>query len=139
MNTIKTATRSGEPVFVTQDGTQTPYVPKTITTARTAFTASLHLMFQHVADFHILILTILSEKVGHSVEEMFEHIYADPRYKSMLTNPLIADMGYFEEADLTSAMENLSLAPKPEPEPVQPKKVVKKRVLKKTVVDADDS
>lgn len=142
MNTIKTASLSGEPAFVLEDGVQFPYMPKAVKTARKAFGASLHLIFQHVADIHILMLTILSETYGHSIDDMVAHIHGDPRYMNMLVNPLLTGMGYVEEEDLSKAMEKLSLAePKPElaPEPPKPapKKLVKK-TLKKAVVEADD-
>ena len=129
MNVIKKTSYSDEPVFVTTDGNQHPYIPLNVKTARATFGASLHLMFQHVSDMHILILTILAEKYGHNIDEMFAHIHNDPRYTSMIINPAISSMGYFEEEDLTRAMKGLTMS---EPEPPQPKKKILKKAVKKT-------
>ena len=135
MNTIKSASLSKvEPIYVEEDGTQHSYVPHTITTARDAYAASLHLIFNHVADFHSVLITIIAEKYGIPEEDIFNTVRADPRFNSLVTAPMVQSMGYFDEDDLSAAMTKMKVE-----EPVAPavKKPVKK-VLKKKVISLSD-
>ena len=48
----------------------------------------LHTTLNHVADFQVMILKIISEKYGHSMEELVEVIKEDKTFKeSLLINP----------------------------------------------------
>ena len=169
MNTIKSATINRvEPTFVDADGTQHSYVPRSITTARDAYAATLHLIFNHIADFHSVMITIISEKYGIPEEELFNTVRADPRFGSMVTDPVVQSMGYFDEDELSAAMTKMSMKAEAEmagdttanvtvaaaestarvaaeptarvaAEPtVQPAKKVLKKSLKKKVVSLDD-
>lgn len=130
MNTIKSASLSKvEPIYVEEDGTQHSYVPRTITTARDAYAASLHLIFNHVADFHSVMITIIAEKYGIPEEDIFNTVRADPRFSSLVTAPMVQNMGYFDEDDLSAAMTKMKVE-----EPVvhtvkKPRKVLKKKVI----------
>jgi hypothetical protein len=156
MNTIKTATMSKvEPTFVDADGTQHSYVPRSVTTARDAYAATLHLIFNHIADFHSVMITIISEKYGIPEEDIFNTVRADPRFGSMVTDPVVQSMGYFDEDELSAAMTKMSVkagdtitnmtvaAAEPTARvaaelTVQPAKKVLKKPLKKKVVSLDD-
>jgi hypothetical protein len=53
-----------------------------------AIRSLLHTTLTHVADFQVMILKIISEKFGHSMEELVEAVKEDKTFKeSLLTNP----------------------------------------------------
>ena len=48
----------------------------------------LHTTLNHVADFQVMLLKIISEKFGHSMEELVEAIKEDKTFKeSLVLNP----------------------------------------------------
>lgn len=96
-------------MYVEEDGTQHSYVPRAVTTARDAYAASLHLVFNHVADFHAVMIAIIAEKYGIPEEEIFETVRADPRFGSLVSAPVVQSMGYFEEDDLSIAMKKMKM------------------------------
>lgn len=89
-----------EPVFVTENGEQVPYVPKEIKTKRDAYAASLHLVLKHTADFHVLMVEVLCDKYGLSVDDVIGTIREDPRILAMTTDPVLEAMGHFTEEDM---------------------------------------
>jgi hypothetical protein len=147
---IKSVKYSGEPVFVNEDGSVTPYIPKDIVGHRSAYAACLHLVFQHTADVHITMLEILAEKCGFDVDDMINTITNEPRFKDMIVNPTLHSLGYFgkdsvesvlpagsvdtEMDGLTSSVNEIKLeesAPAP-----KPKKIVR---IKKAAAPKTDS
>ena len=88
-----------EPVYVHTNGTVQPYIPPNIRTSRDVYAASLHIIFKHVADFHITIVDILADKYGFSADEAMETIHADPRFQQMEVNPIINTLSCFSEDD----------------------------------------
>jgi hypothetical protein len=77
----------------------------TIKTPKDAMTASIHILFNHVADFHELIVRIISEKYKIPVEDMMKTITEHPDYKSMTVHPTLASFGFFEQSDADAVME----------------------------------
>lgn len=133
---------SNEPVYVYEDGTTVPYIPGHIKTARDGYAASLHLLFKHVADFHITVIDLLAEKYKFKAEEAIESLHADSRFRDMIVHPTIHAMGYFKEDEYTSATEAVSQpttvplespAPQEVPVPDPPKK--KRTVVRKKKVE----
>jgi hypothetical protein len=134
-----------EPVYVHTNGVVQPYIPSNIRTPRDVYAASLHILFKHVADFHITIVEILAEKYGFSAEEAMNSIHEDPRFNSMHVDPIINTMSCFSEDDykkkqayqtVTEISECTSALPEEanaltvtENTPVQPKKktIVRKK------------
>jgi hypothetical protein len=100
MNVIKTAKFSEEPAY---DGGK-PYISKEIKGPNTAFSACLHLIFQHTADVYETMLQIVAEKYGHSVEEMMEAVSQDERFKNMMINPVLKGLDYFDKDDLAKVV-----------------------------------
>lgn len=140
MNTIKSVSLSKvEPVYVEEDGTQHSYVPRTITTARDAYAASLHLLFNHVADFHSVMITIISEKYGIPEEDIFNTVRADPRFTSLVTAPVAQSMGYFDEDDLSAAMVKMSVKADVSPSPLSMAPTVAAEPATQTRVAAEPS
>jgi hypothetical protein len=138
--TIQSARIINEPIMVNNDGKEEPYIPKDIMGHRGAYAASLHLLFKHVADFHVLMIEILSEKYGIPADDMIRACHEDERFQNMVVNPTIHSMQYFDESDVAKHVEVTSSAPvatepaapvKEEP-PAKPKKVNK---IKKAAKD----
>ncbi len=97
-----------EPVYIHEDGNTVPYIPGHIKTARDGYAASLHLLFKHVADFHITVIDLLAEKYKFSAEEAIDSLHADPRFRDMIVHPTIHAMGYFKEEDAKAPIEPVS-------------------------------
>jgi hypothetical protein len=147
MSLIKSAKVSKEPAY--ENGK--PYISKEIKDPKTAFSACLHLVFQHTAEVYEVMLKVIAEKYGHSVEEMTEAVTQDERFKNMMVNPALRALDYFgeedlakvipaeateaEETEITEKMSNLSV--KEETRPVKVKRVVKK-ITKKSVKEESD-
>jgi hypothetical protein len=137
MNIIQSVTIVNEPVIVTKDGKTETYVPKEIVGHREAYAASLHLLFKHIADFHVLMIEILAEKYDIPADDMIRVCHEDTRFQNMVVNPTIHAMQYFDEKD---AAKHIAVAAEPVvpavvPVPVanpEAKPVTKKRpVIKK--------
>ncbi len=136
-----------EPVYIHEDGNTVPYIPGHIKTARDGYAASLHLLFKHVADFHITVIDLLAEKYKFSAEEAIDSLHADPRFRDMIVHPTIHAMGYFKEEDVKALSEPVSestavpleSAPTPMvPLPEAPKKkrtVVRKKKVEEVAVE----
>lgn len=59
------------------------------TDARDAYAESLKMILQHVADFHITVVDIISEKYNIPVDEIMKTVTSDSRYTNMLVDPKI--------------------------------------------------
>lgn len=116
---IKSVKYSNEPVYVNSDGTLQPYIHQDIVTHRDAYAKSLHMLFNHVGGFHILLVEILSEKTGLDSAEIIKQIQTDERLKGMYTIPTVHSMDFVEKEDvqkvvsvveaLTEKMETVAL------------------------------
>lgn len=83
-----------------------------LTTPKGAMAASLHLLFNHVSDFHKLMVRILSEKYKIPVEDMMKTIIEHPDYNTMQVHPIVYSMGFFTQEDADKALETEEPAPK---------------------------
>jgi hypothetical protein len=54
-----------------------------------AYAESLKMILKHVADFHITVVDIISEKYNIPVDEIMKTITLDSRYANMLVDPNI--------------------------------------------------
>lgn len=54
-----------------------------------AYAESLKMILQHVADFHITVIDIISEKYNIPVDQMMDAVTLDSRYTNMLVDPKI--------------------------------------------------
>ena len=128
---IKKARYSDEPIYVDVNGNMESYVPKEIITNRDAYGASLHLLFKHVADSHLLMIEIISEKTGIDSNEIINVVKDDPRYKEMMVSPTINSLSILKKEDvekhvpvetaidtITEKLEQIAI------EPVKKKKIV---------------
>ncbi len=60
------------------------------------YKASLELIFSHVSDIHMIILKILSEKYGHSVEDMLGTVMKHKEWKNIYLHPVLKSLMYFD-------------------------------------------
>ena len=74
--------------------------------AAAAYTESLKMIFKHVADFHITVVDIISQKYNIPVDEIMNTVTSDSRYTNMLVDPKIHE--------LTRHSNILETAPAPE-------------------------
>ena len=81
-----------EPVFIEKDGQTIPYIPIEIKNGRDAYAASLHMLFNHFAQFHISVVDIISDKYNIPVEEIMNTIKTDDRYTNMSVCPNIHEL-----------------------------------------------
>ena len=107
-----------EPCFMNKDGEVVPYLPKDIITHRDAYAASLHILLEHTAKFHVLVAEIIAEKYNLDVNEMMKTVREDDRFQLSVSDPGLNALGYFDEKDLEKKVPS-----KPEEE-VKPKKKV---------------
>ena len=54
-----------------------------------AYAESLKMILQHVADFHMTVVDIISEKYNIPVDEIMNTVASDSRYANMLVDPKI--------------------------------------------------
>uniref|UniRef100_A0A6C0I1J6 Uncharacterized protein n=1 Tax=viral metagenome TaxID=1070528 RepID=A0A6C0I1J6_9ZZZZ len=81
-----------EPVYIEKDGQIKPYIPIEIKNGRDAYAASLHMLLNHFAQFHIAIVDIISDKYKIPVEEIMNTIKSDDRYINMSVCPNIHEL-----------------------------------------------
>jgi hypothetical protein len=78
-----------EPVYILENGTPVPYLPVEVKTARDAYAASLHVLFKHVADFHLCIVRTFSTKYGIPEDEILQTIQESEEFKNMKVDPVL--------------------------------------------------
>ena len=111
-----------EPVFIEKDGQTIPYIPIEIKNGRDAYAASLHMLFNHFAQFHISVVDIISDKYNIPVEEIMNTIKTDDRYTNMSVCPNIHE--------LSKATSSVDV-------PVETVVDFKKKVIKKIKINTD--
>lgn len=91
-----------------KDGTTIPYVPVEVKTARDAYAASLHVLFKHVADFHLCVVRTFSVKYGIPEDDILKTIQESDEFKNMHVDPVLCmDMGI-------NSLRHLDKAPVPD-------------------------
>ena len=133
-----------------------PYVPIEVKTHRDAYAATLHVLFKHIADFHICVVKTFSKKYGIPEDEIIQTIQESPEFKNMevdhALHPVHTDPVHTDPVH-TDAIESLGykIASEPImtplPDDAVPKKrnqtaetdVVKKRVVKKKQVPVSET
>jgi hypothetical protein len=128
MSSFKKARYTEEPVYLHSDGSITPYVPEAIVTNRDAYAASMHLLFAHVADFHMLMVEIVADKCNLDAKEIISVIQGDPRYKEMKVDPVLNSLLLFEKKDVEKHIEVEELTSKLAEATIAPKKKIVRKV-----------
>jgi hypothetical protein len=102
---IKRVKYTNEPVYINEEGVTEPYIHKDIVTNRDAYSASLHILFKHVSDFHLILIEIIAEKTGLDSTEIIASIQQDPRYLEAIVDPKIHSFGLLEKEDVQKVIE----------------------------------
>ena len=66
-----------------------PYVPIEVKTHRDAYAATLHVLFKHIADFHLCVVQTISKKYGIPEDEIIQTIQESPEFKNMEVDPAL--------------------------------------------------
>jgi hypothetical protein len=66
-----------------------PYVPIEVKTHRDAYAATLHVLFKHIADFHICVVKTFSKKYGIPEDDIIQTIQESPEFKNMEVDPAL--------------------------------------------------
>jgi hypothetical protein len=75
--------------------------------ASDAMRVLLQTSLSHMADFQVMMLEIVAETYGHSVDELIAVVKEHPRFKTMQVEPLLTDLASCAE-EHSSEMEGLS-------------------------------
>jgi hypothetical protein len=128
-----------EPACILHNGKKVPYVPIEIKTHRDAYAATLHVLFKHVADFHICIVKAFSKKYGISEDDIMQTIQESEEFKNMHVDPVLDPLGYLAQepaptqSSQAPAQETAPTQSSQAPAPTQSSQapVAKKRIIKK--------
>jgi len=131
-----------EPVYVTKDGTKIPYLPEHIVTARDAYSATLHVLFRHVSDFHLSVVSAISKKYGIPEDEIMETIHESEEFKKLTPDPALVTIfdnvevetqPKIQECEITASSQSAETTPAQSVrEKTPPKKVILKKKPKES-------
>jgi hypothetical protein len=122
---------NNEPVYITRDGTRIPYLPETVIIARDAYAATLHVLFRHLADFHLCVVGAISKKYGISEDEIMNTIHESEEFKKLTPDVAITEI-YANDTIVTTDTDTPVSN-----DSVREKKTPKKLVLKKKLEQTD--
>jgi hypothetical protein len=77
------------------------------TDARDAYAESLKVILQHVADFHLTVVDIISEKYNIPADEIMNTVTSDLRYANMLVDPKIHRLTYSSNQNQVEVTETI--------------------------------
>ena len=128
MQSTPSTSYCSEPVFIEKDGQTIPYIPIEIKNGRDAYAASLHMLLNHFAQFHITIVEIISDKYHIPVEEIMNTIKSDDRYVNMSVCPNIHELSKAQSPSSSSVVETVDVVDVVDS---------KKKVIKKIKINSD--
>ena len=87
-----------------KDGNNTATASSSASTAAAAaaYTESLKMILCHVADFHITVVDIISEKYNIPVDEIMKTVTSDSRYTKMIVDPKIHRLTQEDQVETTA-------------------------------------
>jgi hypothetical protein len=110
------STAMQEPAYILKNGQSVPYIPLEVKTARDAYAASLHVLFKHVADFHICIVKTFSAKYGIPEDDILKTIQESEEFKNMQVDPVLdmgmQSLGYLDEVPVKEVPVTTTDVPK---------------------------
>ena len=101
---------------------------------RSAYALSLQMIFRHVADFHMTVVDVISEKYNIPVDDIMNAVTSDSRYKNMVVDKDLhrlstvvgvdvdVGVGAVNESEQKKEDQEMQL-PKPSPKPTIIKKI----------------
>ena len=125
-----------EPAYILKNGQSIPYIPVEVKTARDAYAASLHILFKHVADFHICVVRVFSVKYGIPEDDILKTIQESDEFKNMKVDPVldmgVDSLGYLEKEEVPVPKEEVPVPKEEVPVPKVPVKRAKSIKMTKT-------
>ena len=110
------STAMQEPAYILKNGQSVAYIPLEVKTARDAYAASLHVLFKHVADFHICIVKTFSAKYGIPEDDILKTIQESEEFKNMQVDPVLdmgmQSLGYLDEVPVKEVPVTTTDVPK---------------------------
>jgi hypothetical protein len=110
------STAMQEPAYILKNGQSVSYIPLEVKTARDAYAASLHVLFKHVADFHICIVKTFSAKYGIPEDDILKTIQESEEFKNMQVDPVLdmgmQSLGYLDEVPVKEVPVTTTDVPK---------------------------
>ena len=110
------STAMQEPAYILKNGQSVAYIPLEVKTARDAYAASLHVLFKHVADFHICIVKTFSAKYGIPEDDILKTIQESEEFKNMQVDPVLdmgmQSLGYLDEVPVAEVPVTTTDVPK---------------------------
>ena len=109
---------------------------------RGAYALSLQMIFRHVADFHMTVVDIISEKYGIPVDDIMNTVTSDLRYKNMVVDKdlhrlstvvypaVVYPTNEVEKKKDEQEEQEPPQLPKPKPKPIIIKKVGGEKKIK---------
>jgi hypothetical protein len=106
-----------------------------------AYALSLQMIFKHVADFHMTVVDIISEKYNIPVDEIMKTVTSDSRYKNMVVDKDLHRLSNVNEVEQKKEKQETPPLPKAKPSIIKKvngeKKIIIKPKVKQVVVAAD--
>lgn len=95
---------------------------------RAAYAASLQMIFRHVADFHMTVVDVISEKYNIPVDDIMNAVTSDSRYKNMVVDKDLHRLSsVVNEMEQKKEEQEMQL---PKPKPIVIKKVGGEKKIK---------
>ena len=131
-----------EPVYILENGQNVPYVPMEIKDHREAYAATLHVLFKHVADFHICVVKTFSKKYGIPEDDIMQTIQESDEFKNMWVDPVLHHdgLGYLspqpqpQQQQQEPAKQQQPQEPAKQQQPQEPAKQQQQEPAKKRIV-----
>jgi hypothetical protein len=76
-----------------------------VSAGASAYAESLRMILQHVADFHITVVNIISDKYNIPVDEIMNTVASDSRYTNMVVDPEIHRLTALNEDQVSKTIQ----------------------------------
>jgi hypothetical protein len=93
-----------------------------VSAGASAYAESLRMILQHVADFHITVVNIISDKYNIPVDEIMNTVASDSRYTNMVVDPKIHRLTALNEDQVSKTIQSL------ETKSLETKKIREKKI-----------
>ena len=93
-----------------------------VSAGASAYAESLRMILQHVADFHITVVNIISDKYNIPVDEIMNTVASDSRYTNMVVDPEIHRLTALNEDQVSKTIQ-----------PVETKSLETKKISEKKI------
>jgi len=101
---------------------------------RSAYALSLQMIFQHVADFHMTVVDVISEKYNIPVDDIMNAVTSDSRYKNMVVDKDLHRLSTVVDVDVGVYPVNESAQKKEEQEQQEQEMQLPKSSPKPTII-----